>query len=52
VTLVTPDDSRAVAVPATARATLTGLAYWYALYPIHTLIFAGTLRGIARAANR
>ena len=31
---------------------LAGLAYWYALYPIHTLIFAGMLRGIARAANR
>ena len=31
---------------------LFGLAYWYALYPIHQLVFAGMLRGIARAAER
>jgi uncharacterized protein YbjT (DUF2867 family) len=31
---------------------LLGLAYWYALYPIHSLIFAGMLRGIATAAER
>ena len=31
---------------------LAGLAYWYALYPIHNLIFAGMLRGIATAAER
>ena len=31
---------------------LAGLAYWYALYPIHNLIFAGMLRGIAAAAER
>lgn len=30
---------------------LFGLAYWYALYPIHQLVFAGMLRGIARAAD-
>ncbi len=29
---------------------LFGLLYWYALYPLHTLVFAGLLRGIARAA--
>jgi uncharacterized protein YbjT (DUF2867 family) len=29
---------------------LFGLLYWYALYPLHTLVFAGMLRGIARAA--
>ncbi len=28
---------------------LLGLAYWYALYPLHQLVFAGMLRGIARA---
>lgn len=28
-----------------------GLAYWYALYPLHQLIFAGMLRNIARHAN-
>ena len=26
-------------------------AYWYLLYPIHQLIFAGMLRGIAAAAG-
>ena len=31
---------------------LTGLAYWYALYPLHRLVFAGMLGGIARAAER
>jgi uncharacterized protein YbjT (DUF2867 family) len=29
---------------------LTGMLYWYALYPVHHLIFGGMLRGIARAA--
>ncbi|MGH7487142.1 MAG: DUF2867 domain-containing protein, partial [bacterium] len=29
---------------------LAGLAYWYALYPAHALVFAGMLRGIARRA--
>jgi uncharacterized protein YbjT (DUF2867 family) len=28
-----------------------GLAYWYALYPLHALIFRGMLRGIARSAE-
>lgn len=28
-----------------------GLAYWYALYPLHQLIFAGMLRNIAHAAE-
>jgi uncharacterized protein YbjT (DUF2867 family) len=31
---------------------LAGLAYWYALYPFHTLVFAGMLRGITAVANR
>lgn len=30
---------------------LAGLLYWYALYPIHQVVFAGMLRGIARAAT-
>lgn len=30
---------------------LGGLAYWYALWPAHQLVFAGMLRGIARAAS-
>ena len=29
---------------------LAGLLYWYALYPLHQLIFAGMLRGITTAA--
>lgn len=29
---------------------LSGLAYWYALWPLHQFVFAGMLRGIARAA--
>jgi uncharacterized protein YbjT (DUF2867 family) len=28
---------------------LPGIAYWYALYPLHKLLFAGMLRGIADA---
>ncbi len=28
---------------------LLGLAYWYALYPLHLLVFAGMLRGIVEA---
>ncbi len=30
---------------------LTGLLYWYALYPLHQLVFAGMLRKIALAAT-
>lgn len=30
---------------------LFGLMYWYALYPLHQLVFAGMLRNIARAAQ-
>jgi hypothetical protein len=29
---------------------LLGLIYWYALYPLHQLVFAGMLRGIADKA--
>jgi len=29
---------------------LSGLAYWYGILPVHRLVFAGMLRGIARAA--
>jgi hypothetical protein len=31
---------------------LLGLLYWYALYPVHSLVFAGMLRGIVRAVTR
>jgi uncharacterized protein YbjT (DUF2867 family) len=30
---------------------LAGLAYWYALYPVHQLVFAGMLRGIVAAVR-
>lgn len=30
---------------------LAGLAYWYAVWPLHQLVFAGMLRGIAQAAE-
>jgi len=30
---------------------IAGLAYWYALYPLHRLVFAGMLRNIACAAE-
>jgi hypothetical protein len=30
---------------------LRGLAYWYALCPLHQLVFAGMLKGIGRAAR-
>jgi hypothetical protein len=51
---VTGDDSSA-----TIRQTaifdpvgLWGRTYWYALLPIHHLVFGGMLRGISRAASR
>lgn len=31
---------------------LSGLFYWYGLYPIHRLVFAGMLRGIARRTGK
>jgi len=31
---------------------LFGLAYWYALYPLHQLVFAGMLRNVIRAGSR
>jgi uncharacterized protein YbjT (DUF2867 family) len=30
---------------------LTGLAYWYGIYPLHALVFGGMLRGIASVAG-
>jgi hypothetical protein len=31
---------------------LLGRAYWYSIYPLHQLVFAGMLRGIAAASVR
>ena len=33
-------------------AGLRGRAYWYAVWPLHELMFAGMIRGIARAIER
>jgi hypothetical protein len=51
---VEPDDDRT-----TIRQTaiydpvgLLGLVYWYALYPIHVLIFRGMLGRIAKVAEQ
>ena len=30
---------------------LFGLLYWYAVYPLHSIVFAGMLRGIVRAVD-
>jgi len=30
---------------------LSGLLYWYALYPVHALIFSGLIRSLARRAQ-
>jgi uncharacterized protein YbjT (DUF2867 family) len=51
---VTPDGSSAM-IQQTAifdPVGLLGRAYWYALYPLHHLVFSGMLRGIARAVPR
>ena len=31
---------------------LWGLAYWYGVWPLHQVVFAGMLRGLARSAER
>ena len=30
---------------------LAGLAYWYALFPVHEMMFCGMIRNLARAAG-
>ena len=30
---------------------LFGLVYWYALYPLHRLVFAGMLKALVRASK-
>ena len=51
---VTPEESGAMLKQAAIFQPkgLLGLAYWYGIYPLHQLVFAGMLRGIARAAER
>jgi hypothetical protein len=50
---VTP-DARGSTIRQTAifdPAGLTGLAYWYGIYPLHAHVFAGMLAGIAARAT-
>jgi uncharacterized protein YbjT (DUF2867 family) len=50
---VEPDGPHGASVRQTALfdpVGLGGLAYWHALRPLHALVFAGLLRGIARRA--
>ncbi len=30
---------------------LAGLAYWYAIWPLHKIVFSGMLRGLALKAE-
>lgn len=49
-----PHDSRASILRQTARFKprgLAGLAYWYAVVPLHGLVFRGMLNGMRRAAE-
>jgi len=49
----TTPDAAGTAIRQTAifdASGLSGLLYWYALYPLHRFVFRGMLRGIARAA--
>jgi hypothetical protein len=51
---VTPDGSGSI-IRQTALfdpVGIPGLLYWYLVYPLHQIVFAGMLRGIARAATR
>jgi uncharacterized protein YbjT (DUF2867 family) len=49
-----PDDHGRCMVVQTARFKprgLLGLAYWYAVLPLHSIVFNGMLKGIRRAAE-
>lgn len=49
-----PDDDRRCTIVQTARFRprgLFGLAYWYAVLPLHGIVFSGMLKGIRRAAE-
>jgi len=51
---VTPDEGGGSTIRQTALydpVGLFGLLYWYAVYPLHGLVFAGMLGNIARAAS-
>jgi uncharacterized protein YbjT (DUF2867 family) len=46
------DDSRLRQTALFDPVGLWGLAYWYGVWPLHQLVFAGTLRAIATAAEK
>jgi hypothetical protein len=49
-----PEDHGGCKVVQTARFKprgLLGLAYWYAVLPLHSIVFSGMLKGIRRAAE-
>ncbi|TWU47607.1 NAD(P)H azoreductase [Rubripirellula tenax] len=51
---VTANDEGGSTIRQTAEfdpAGLFGLLYWYSVWPLHQFVFAGMLRGIARAAT-
>jgi hypothetical protein len=51
---VDPDGDNACRIRQTALfdpVGLSGLVYWYALYPIHQLVFAGMLRRMVQVAT-
>jgi len=51
---VTPTESGSVLKQAAIFQPkgLSGLLYWYGVYPLHQIVFAGMLRGIAKAAEK
>lgn len=52
---ITPDGPSKSTIRQTAvfdPIGLFGLCYWYAIYPLHEVVFGGMLRGIARAAEQ
>lgn len=51
---IQPSDDGSVTLIQTAKFKprgLAGILYWYAVMPFHNVVFAGMLRGIARAAT-
>jgi hypothetical protein len=51
---VTPNSNSTCSVRQTAifdPVGLFGLAYWYALYPLHEFVFNGMLHGLVRSAQ-
>ncbi|HSB61413.1 MAG TPA: DUF2867 domain-containing protein, partial [Vicinamibacteria bacterium] len=47
----TPEGSRLIQTARFLPKGLFGLAYWYAVLPVHGFVFRGMLEGIRRAAS-